>query len=683
MSLFLLSAVMTAAFFFLLLSLTPILVKKRWAAIAAPLLAVLLIAAYASRYYQVVDPTQRMMGGQFFDYFAFSYDFREVAFGALFGIVFAYWLKSIFHPEKESPDANYFREGVIGALLLMFLIVGLGNNSAVMGIISRITNVKVGGAEFTLASGGSAHDRGSQAALAAVYPPSAAGAEAASAPASLDLLVRLPSFIERDALYAALRGQPEIDGFLAPYEFNKKYIAPMISCLVRHASATGDDDEVSQWISVAGRSVRSLLLLHTKGQVINQHPNPKIAGVNPSLPHRVLDAMMEVGELTLGNDVTFGRSGAIAKNGHKGAEDACDIAAQTQEKLKSDPHARDIFIESIDNADRSKPYLWLFAADALAYQREYKAAILLLDNWLKALDFFKESESGRKKSFAQAEKNPKYFEGFRSSRQEILDAYAVRVRTQIATLIEEWTRRQPAARTQNVLDYHLANLEANIGLIEPMVADHLTKMQHSNERIGFKEEFNDYSSYCEIKDDKTWADFHIDSETLRKFGVADALKPKNMYLSLIYSLFTLKRTWIDAALQHDHYFSDYSARATRYADEMTRLNLSCLSQALSEGDPKFAATMRAQALNSYARVEAGNVAAMQNSPMMGSERESRLRKALMATDLGLRVLPSLPLARASDAGSSDFLARIEASEVTETRDLLVSAKKTCEQLLAN
>jgi hypothetical protein len=711
-SLFLLSALVAGAIFFALLMRPAVVLPKGGLAFLATLTSLVLLILMEISYFFVIDirrvnSTQSIIPNNFVVFFM-GYDFRQMIFGVVFGLLFSYWLSSILNRDPKGTDkATYFREGVIGGLLLIFLLLGIGGQDAIVNLISRVTNVKVGSAELTLAAA-SDRDRGSQTALAAVYPPSAAILPYTSPDTSsgLGLILKLGDFVKRDALYSVLRSQrlsgqsgrpKDVSQFVEAFEFVDKYIQPLAGCLSDYVASTSDVEQVGKWIAAPARSIRSLLMLHQQGELINQKfsnwnissRTPPVPEQDPSLPNRIIADIISVGDNVFANSL----------KGHAN----CDEAAGIQKEILENKESRDSFILYIDGSARSRPYIRLLAADALAFHHEYTAAILLLDEWTRAREFFSIAEEQRKTEYNDENKRIRsIFPGFEKCKnssdilsdvldackiRDTLDVYEIRVRTQIATLIEEWLSFQPFAKTQAVMNYHRANIDAEIKLIERYLSVDLSIMTLPERVMEFTEEIDDFSTPCGVTEGRSWKENGLSSNDKDRLKIDPKYTDKNMRKGLVYSLFTLKNTWINLALDSDVYYSELAPIAARYAEEMVRTNLACLNSIAGEGKErdKFISTLRAQSFQAFAQVELNNLAMLQDISLMKDDKQRRLRSALRAADLGLKAIHRFQEENRQrslgQAAGKTFLERISPSEAVEIYDKLLNMSRTLQARL--
>jgi hypothetical protein len=158
----------------------------------------------------------------------------------------------------------------------------------------------------------------------------------------------------------------------------------------------------------------------------------------------------------------------------------------------------------------------------------------------------------------------------------------------------------------------------------------------------------------------------------------------------LYSLITLKRTWIDTVLDSTDYYQRYQPKTTRHARELKGFNYACLLP-LWNGDPKKVDLQQAASFDSHARVELFNAFSPATRPTTTREkRAEKLQAALLEVLHGLSLLQEAPSQQSSAAQASAesddeniFMKQISASEDSEYHDRLISIRDRLQRELDN
>jgi hypothetical protein len=557
------------------------------------MVAGLLIWAYAAAYYHDV-PHTRFVRHLF--YIAHSDDLREIVSGIVFGSVFAYWLRSIFR--RSSQDIEYENQNrktelVLGGILLLFLMYSLGSLGAISGILTQITATLPGGVAVSMTPNSNSKNS-KDTALATLVPPSASSSSGFGAPdtsGGLRILRDLPGAIARDALYFVLRDElhnknPEkvnnikiIDGFITALNFSQKLnVARLAGCLDTYTSVYGDDGHTGDMTADIGRALRSLLLLQTSSNTIG--------GVEPlDVFAKSIESMVEQISYQIQK---FDSSVFDTRNDEL---IACDYIASHKVEFSRKNVERTF---SDDKQIRRRPYVWSAAAAALAYDHNYSAALVLLDFWLKAANG-QCGDAPEVSSISRAQKNdnrrPNKYEGEKiriensndslhviclelsgqiatadGFNAHVKDIFELRVRALIGSFLEEWISWNKAVDTASVRRYQLENLRLAIELIDNYASGSIPDLELTSDGLPEID--------CSYFESEKWPTSPLSLEKILE--VDRSLTPGKMRLGLFSTLISLKRDWIDTALNMDDYYKENYHLAKKFADELRKKNLYCL-----------------------------------------------------------------------------------------------------------
>lgn len=647
--------------------------------ISSAVILCLLFLIYCIIYYY--DKSHGLFGRHIF-YLLSSQDFFDGIFGFMFGIFFSYWIISVFWRGRAA--APTYKEYVALGLLIVFALLGLGRQIGISDLLARLSGMKLpGGAEVSFYNT-RRDDIGTDTALAALVPPSMSTSNNSSSnsvpdtSSGLTLMAQSSGNIQRDALYAVLRGKSDLGGFVEAFNFAEKTVTPLANCLLLHVRKTGDDEEIGQMLMAPARSIRTLLKEGLAGFVTKN-----------DIVDRILNQVAEIDNYISQNETTNGRD-------DKGKlEQTCYDAHR---KILSAIHDEDIRRELSGSALSSRPYIRIAAAAGLAFHHEYPTAIAILHEWLERYTLHTKEELTNEQSEMSARlrvsrSSGRRYEhltasnGTKDPSDHTSKVFELRIRTQIAAYIEEWMRYQPGANGESVLSYHLSNIDKSISLIEKAFGVTVREVMLPEEVLGLEQAFHDETEKCNATNSK--ADLTDYAPTtppqdrqkfltdLRKLNQQpNEFSERDMRMALIYVLFTLKRTWIDAALQSNQYYPELAATAKTYAEEMVRTNLACLFKEVAKSDSGFIATMRAQSLLEFANVELANLQGPLMRLVSKEEKENKARLAAKAVYLGVDKISRFHDEKRQEImATSEFLPRISTSELFETYNLLVSAQK--------
>lgn len=459
---------------------------------------------------------------------------------------------------------------------MIFLFIGLGGEEAIEGVASRITGVTLpGGAEVKLAQQAPGEVRSGETSLYTLVPPKVEGPNASAPDVSGGLTIwsDLSGAIERDSRYLVLQNNldehssidadaksmliEELQVFNNTNIIFNKYLGSLANCLQRLFDRDADDAQIGLILNKLGISLRNYIDL---GAVDASKIDSKYHD------NSVLDIAVRFKEFP-----AF--VGAQAPLTPDNSGQCSDWTSEIQ--------TEDItgFLNN-QAVPRRWPYLWSAAAASFAFAHNYTAAITLIDRWIW-LNEPTDDEALRR-------------------------IFEIRMRSLLASFIEEWLSYQPLAKTQSVLGYHEKNLRKAIELVE-------LNAGKTKERLGlslapdFNEEI-DREENCQEFSSRRWPRV---PESLGQWNSNNRLSAARMELSLIATLISLKWTWIDVVLASENYYSAHSFTAQRFADELIEMKLSCLRLVVqgSNDDPTgedFVALQRAHTLEAFARVTRAN-----------------------------------------------------------------------------
>lgn len=629
MTLFIFSSVLSACLFFLTFrrimfvnttnALGETSARKAWlrcigsAIVGAVTIITILLLYYYVRIYHL-DPILRKDFDRITWFIAFEgTGLRKIVFGLIFGVFFAYWVGFIFEGDNKG---HSFQDIVIGAIaglvLIIFLFIGLGGEEAIEGIATRITGVTLpGGAELKLAQQAPGDVRSGETSLYTLVPPSKSDGSRPTAPdvsGGLTIWSDLDGAIGRDARYFALQKKlilrngnsvnPSIEHsvfddlkfFQKSHSVFRKYFSALGDCLQEFFDRDADEVEIGNSLSDFGRALRNYL---NSGATNTSKTGSKYSNIFASV----------IVERFTRFPVFLGAQAAI----HSNEKQQCGGLPDSIQSRQLSEYLQD------ESRVMAWPYMWSAAAASLAFSHNYTAAITLLDRWLRLSE-------------------PK-------NDQALRKIFEIRMRSLLASFVEEWLSYQPLAKTQPVLAYQEQNLRKAIELAEINSTD--TRVRMGSRAAPDLDEDLDAEENCDQFSIPKWSRM---PEPLNQLD-GEGLSVGNMELSLVATLISLKWTWIDVVLASENYYKSHSFTAQRFADELAEMKLGCLRLVVqgSEADPSgkhFVALQRAQALEAFARVTRAN-ALLVAQP---EEKKWRLEVARRAARNGL----SLVTERAED-----------------------------------
>jgi hypothetical protein len=534
----------------------------------------------------------------------------SAAFGLLFGILFGYWLSSVLFREREKSPS--YGEIVSGVLMAILLVLGLAGQNALSTVFTRLNSLEIGGAKFGFAEATGLAK--SPTALANNPSKDGAALNAPDQSYGLTALIDLPSTIERDAHYARLFAKVGGNKGLADKIFTElsdvrnsadATIKPLADCLGVYVAETGDDGRV-------GRLLENIAA-HLRGYVRN-HESP------PTQPPRW--------------EGTFWKRAADILGEAPAAE--CVGLRQMLGKKRED------LLKPLENPGwKDRPYLAISYASMLAYEHQYVAAIESLDQWIIDHGEPKISDSEEQKIKARV--------------------FKARVRNLIATYLEEWLRGTYGIQTRSVLTYHIMNLDALVREMatdfDPLIGDTVRQMRlRNNPMID--------SQFARAPADDGACP--ISSLSEESGSNNPPLSDPKLRLMLIRTLIAAKLMWINVVLDHPDYLQKYASMAEARADELLRLDLSCLRTLGADG----VATKRAESLDAFARVLLANRTGTETLKAILNRDKTRqdLELALAAVSLGQQIIGSVNKVSSEKSKAVGFLAAIAAKQSDDTLD---------------
>ncbi|WP_398472213.1 hypothetical protein, partial [Tardiphaga sp.] len=269
---------------------------------------------------------------------------------------------------------------------------------------------------------------------------------------------------------------------------------------------------------------------------------------------------------------------------------------------------------------KARPYFVVGYASMLAQLGQYRAAGVLLDDWLRM----------RAVSKSEWQLGDTWFE--------------MRARTTLASYMEEWIRKDDAQPPTTVLDEHLKNLD----LIRKDFKIRMLGVKFFEEAFRPSRSFSKVEGICASDDP--------DIETWRK---------------LFESYVTMELTYAQAMLVHVEYEDRFSEETTELLEQFSVMDFACVPDTV-KFDPTPAKVYQAQVLEAFAR----------NALMYNDARKSdgdeakikRLDRAIEAIRSAQRALQDAlkKSGRATPREASTFLEKVTTSEVTATQDKLRS-----------
>ena len=551
-------------------------------------------------------------------------------FGVVFGVVFGYWLSSVLYRDKEKPAS--YGEIVAGVLMAILLVLGLAGQDALTTALARLTSLEIGPAKFGFnETGGIAKSPTALANNAQPGSPQASNG-GPNQSSGLQTLVELPGYIKRDAYYARLLVRAK-DG--ANVELSKTIFAelkgaqenvdnvlgPFAQCLSAYVEATGDDGRVGRLLEAVAA--------HLRGFVRN-HRSP------PMVPPKWEQTFVDLANSVLEEAPTKMCEKLVAM-----------VAANPSDLLKP-----------LENPTwQKRPYLSIAYASMLAYEHQYVAAIESLDQWIRQnIDDSGKSEEDKIKT----------------------RVFRVRVRSLIAGYVEEWLRGTYGIQTRAVLDYHIDNLTH---LIDGINADLDLVIGKTLSQIPSPRNSMIENQFRTLPDDGICS--AVDLNQTDEAGEPNLGDPR-LTLMLIRTLIAAKLTWIVVALDHPDYFQAFARRAETRADELLRMDLSCLKKF----DPYGTAIKRAESLDAFARVQLANRIGTEGLSAVLNRETTRqgLESSLRAVNLGQRVIDESKrkgLKNQVEQPKERFLDSIGTSPIDDTTDGLRRTEKQLNSALAD
>lgn len=571
---------------------------------------------------------------------------REILFGALAGAVFAYWLNTILRANAAGGD-EASRIGVTWAILIGLTLIGAWDEQTIVKFAKLGADVKLpGGAEFAIGRG---EQRSRDASLAVIVPPAPGGRTAAAPDASgaLEMFSSLPDAIRRDALYYALdkgllapavvdpKSADAINAFKDTLDNADRSFGKLGVCLEKLVEHNQDDFAVGEMVEPLGGALRDLVMAPDK--------SPAAASHFASAVRQFVDSLQQ-------NVSSFDDSNC----------------AEWEKRAASGDGQRALQNLAADEAPFRRTYVWSAAAAILAYNHRYAPSIALFHRWLDA---------GR---------GP-------DDDIELNEVLTLRVRSQIAAYMEEWINYRPLARTPTVLEYHRANLEAAIGLLESMLkrpapiaeAKAAGSMSFISDRC---DEFNDSRKWSS----GVAASILVDPSQKRQ-GAKEDLSPARIQMALVATLLSLKRTWIDAVLPLDVGNRDGLDETVfslqRVAEELRDFDTQCLRLVRVHAEGKgrrYAELVEAQNQEAFARAFRA-IAQKSRDP---ERKKALLEEAQRAAARGMKLVVTQEkndrdARKDARRSSSQFTDAISGTEAIETYEKLRFVGEAIGDELAN
>jgi hypothetical protein len=236
-----------------------------------------------------------------------------------------------------------------------------------------------------------------------------------------------------------------------------------------------------------------------------------------------------------------------------------------------------------------RPYLWIAAASGLAYYHDYAAALKILDDWIRAADS-KCPDEGSESDSIFSTICPALASGINRAFSPILiKVFKLRVRTLIASYIEEWNNYQPVSKTEPVLRYHADNMLKAIALGPSLITVPLPQLPEII-KINFAGQIDrpetveiakngagirrQKAGKCEEFRQGEWP---LEVKPFLSSGTDRSLTVENVRLAPIVTIRSLKEDWLQAAEDQKAILRANKTTAIEFAESLVRDNLFCLA----------------------------------------------------------------------------------------------------------
>ena len=565
-----------------------------------------------------------------------SRHFAHVFFGFLFGVAAGYWALSLFYRDPTKP-AGYI-EIVAGVAVLVFLLLGVAGEDALVRMLERLTSVEIGGAKLSFSDASGVKVFANNAGV------TAAGVSRAAPPAQSSGLLTiqsLPDAIDRDRKYAILLaaagGLPSnvTDALEKEFDEAKKNadgaLAVPAKCLADYADLTGDDLRIGRVLEPFAERMRDYAATPP-----NAAPGP-IDSWSKSFQSR-FQAIWE----------EFNFIGSCGKNGDPKQTEISAILGP----LKTD-------------AWRRRPYFAIIFSSMLAFDHQY---VVALNSLYEAIDTTAEAPD-KASGGADEELNKQ----LRSVKKPVFE---LRVRALIAQYLDEWTSAY-GVKTPSVVAFQEENFTRMIDLlterdlsklIGPVLAQMKVKPSGLLEHAFLTDPSFDSCSRPNdalLNSDDRWSNA----------------------LFLTRTLISMKLNWVFSALESSDYYDSSATQAEQYVDDLVGLNLQCLD--FQNVATKSSIRLRTeQILEAYARVKLANLTGTQKlQQTRGAETiKSGLELALAAVVLAESIAKADADRGNCKEGAAEnpyLLCKISGSDASDERTYLLRVKIQIEQALAS
>jgi hypothetical protein len=592
----------------------------------------------------------------------------NVVFGFLFGPMFGIWVNSIvMHP---APDLSRVQVLAAIGLLLLFFFGAVGNETA--GFIRRYSNslssVKIPGAELSFLAGKERNDGVSATPFAG---SSANTTFPTKASPGLSNLAVLDKIIERDRDYLIKAFSPKDSAGKLPVgelyqaeQFAKASIVPPLSCLFAWYARTGDSHTVDNYLTAYVGAFRRLEALNTqinapKGQPTQAENTERLREVSSDLVRHGLATALDVASSIAPGDLPEACKSWFAiycpaenaESGFKFRQCLAALAKQFDPSsgvAKSDLIEKRISFLSDGLAEfitppgtdtrglEALPYFAITRASLMAQLGQHEAAASILDDWLR----LRNDENQRKQKQDEFEANPLL---------QIKDEwFALRVRSTLATYVEDWLEDQGTPGATVVQTEHLKNLQLSLDGFKKRLL-----------KAGF---FKELDAACQTKCEPVF----------KRPAECTSDEPRDrlrLWQKLYTSYISFKYALIHRALEHPDYQSQFAETINDEARRLVNYDPSC---ATDQPEVFYAQSLLAFVENaaSYSKIRA----------RLDSEdtQKKRLDEAERAGKLGLEIIKTAA-AEDQERTGKRYLGRIEGSFAVGVQERLKTQLRRVEQ----
>jgi hypothetical protein len=593
----------------------------------------------------------------------------NIVFGFLFGPLFGIWVNSIvMHP---TPDLSRVQVLAAIGLLLLFFLGAVGNETA--GFIRRYSNsvssVKIPGAELSFVAGKERNDGVS----ATPFADSSANTTfPTKASPGLSNLAVLDQIIQRDRDYLTKAFSPKHSAGKLPVgelyqaeRFAQASIVPPLSCLFAWYARTGDSHTVDSYLSAYVGAFRRLDALNTQINAAKAQQPPqaekadRLRVISSDLVRHGLATALDVASSIAPGDLPEACKSWFAiycpaETAESGLRVRQCLAAtstqfdpgsgvpkshliETRISFLSDGLAEFITPPGTDTRGlEALPYFAITRASLMAQLGQHETAASILDDWLRLRD----KENQRKQKQDEFEANPLL---------QIKDEwFALRVRSMLATYVEDWLENQGTPGATVVQTEHLKNLQLSLDGFKKRLL-----------KAGF---FKELDSACQTKCEPVF----------KRPGECTSDEPRDrlkLWQKLYTSYISFKYALIHRALEHPDYQSQFAETINDEARRLVNYDLSC---ATDQPEVFYAQSLLAFVENgvSYSKIRA----------RLDSDdaQKKRLDEAEHAGKLGLEIIKTAAAEDQERAGKR-YLDRIEGSFAVGVQERLKTQLKRVEQ----